>query len=113
VAKKPYGPNPWQQADEESEIVQRTEFRSNILPSTVDTSSPNSAQRLLLLVMGKQPRVDNGRRQLMISPDRLERIMPTGAEVREDFFAKPEPSKFRRRRIVFPEEVSRFGPGGI
>ena len=113
MAKKPYGPNPWQQANEESEIVQRTEFRSNILPSKSTPVNPNSAAASDADDEQAALNVDSGRRQLMISPDRLERIMPTGDEFRKDFLANPEPSKFRRRRIVFPEEVSRFGPGGI
>lgn len=113
MARKPYGPNPWQQADEESEIVQRTESRSRILPSTSTSAGPSP---VAVNVAGDEqatPIFDSGRRQIMKSPDRLERIMPTGAEVREDFFAKPEPSKFRRRRILFPEEAERFGPRGI
>lgn len=113
MAKKPYGPNAWQQADEESEIVQRTEFRSNILPSKSTPVNPNSAAISGVDDEQTSLSVDSGRRQAMISPDRLERIMPTGADIREEFLAKPEPSKFRRRRLIFPEEVSRFGPGGI
>ena len=101
MVDRPYGPNPWQRADEESQIVRSTEVRQRPI-------APVQQPRVTLEQdVPEEPQVPSER--VLSQLDR--------ASFRQDFLSIPGPSKAsrlpKRAPLTTPEERGRFTPESI
>lgn len=101
MSEQPYGPNPWQIAEEESEVVQR---------SRIQQAAPRVTQPSQI-----EPMQEEAPSVRMVTADRMERIIQGRQdEFRPDFLRVPERPKFRRRAPLISEsEAERYGPDAI
>lgn len=101
MSEQPYGPNPWQTAEEESEVVQR---------SRIQQAAPRVTQPSEI-----EPRQEAVPSVPMVTADRMEQIIQGRQdEFRPDFLRVPERPKFRRRAPLISEsEAERYTPEAI
>ena len=101
MVDRPYGPNPWQRAEEESQIVRSTEVRQRPI-------APIQQPRVTIEPeVPEDPQVPSER--VLSQLDR--------ASFRQDFLSIPGPSKAsrlpKRAPLTTPEERGRFTPESI